>query len=127
MRYLLLLCCLVAPLTQAYQYKIRTIPEGGMVRNILTNEVIGLSPVVVEVNNSDAGTTFGITKYRHENVAVKVFTVMPSPENGFAVSGPDVATMSMPGKAPLKVTNNSNLNEVLIELRPYMSEPIKVY
>ncbi|HHL0036230.1 hypothetical protein U0129_19120 [Enterobacter hormaechei] len=126
MRYVLLLCFLVAPLSQAYQYKIRTIPEGALVRNILTNEVIGLSPVVVEVNNSDAGTTFGITKYRHENVAVKVFTVMPSAENGFAVSGPDIATMSMPGKAPLKVTNNPNLNEVLIEMRPFMSEPVIV-
>ncbi|MCE9985286.1 Uncharacterised protein [Enterobacter hormaechei] len=126
MRYFLLLCFLVAPVSQAYQYKIRTIPEGALVRNILTNEFIGLSPVVVEVNNSDAGTTFGITKYRHENVAVKVFTVMPSAENGFAVSGPDIATMSMPGKAPLKVTNNANLNEVLIEMRPFMSEPIIV-
>ena len=126
MRYVLLLCFLVAPLSQAYQYKIRTIPEGALVRNILTNEVIGLSPVVVEVNNSDAGTTFGITKYRHENVAVKVFTVMPSAENGFAVSGPDIATMSMPGKAPLNVTNNPNLNEVLIEMRPFMSEPVIV-
>jgi len=126
MRYFLLLCFLVTPLSQAYQYKIRTIPEGAQVRNILTNEVIGLSPLVVEVNNSDAGTTFGITKYRHENVAVKVFTVMPSAENGFAVSGPDIATMSMPGKAPLKVTNNATLNEVLIEMRPFMSEPILV-
>lgn len=106
--------------------KIRTIPEGALVRNILTNEVIGLSPSVVEVNNSDAGTTFGITKYRHENVTVKVITVMPSAENGFAVSVPDIATMSMPGKAPLKVTNNANLNEVLIEMRPFMSEPILV-
>ena len=126
MRYFLLLCFLVAPLSQAYQYKIRTIPEGALVRNILTNQVIGLSPVVVYVNNSDAGTTFGITKYRHENVAVKVFTVMPSAENGFAVSGPDIATMSMPGKAPLKVTNNPNLNEVLIDMRPFMTEPIIV-
>lgn len=126
MRYLLLFCLFAAPISQAYQYKILTVPEGAMVRNILTNEVIGLSPVVVEVSNSDAGTTFGITKYRHENVAVKVFTVMPSAENGFAVSGPDIATMSMPGKAPLKVTNNENHNEVLIELRPFMSEPIRV-
>ena len=48
---------------------------------------------------------------------------MPSAENNFAVSGPDVANMSLPGKAPLNVVNDGNGASVHIELRPYMSEP----
>ena len=127
MRIFLLILGLVISLpTLAYQYKILTVPEGATVKNILTNEVIGKSPVVVEVSNTDAGSTFGISHYRHENVAVKIFTVSPTAENGFAVSGPDVATMSLPGKAPLKVTNQENLSSVLIEMRPFMSEPVRL-
>lgn len=119
----LLICCNTA---FAYQYRIYTVPAGADVKNILTNEVIGKSPVEVEVSNSDAGSTFGISMYRHESVAVKIFTVMPTAENNFAVAGPDVATMSLPGKAPLKVTNDSNAATVQIDLRPFMSEPVRM-
>nr|WP_257394187.1 trhZ [Enterobacter hormaechei] len=84
---------------------------------------LGKTPVVVDVSNTEAGSTFGISLFRHENVAIKIFTVMPSAENNFAVSGPDVATMSLPGKAPLNVVNDGNGASVHIELRPYMSEP----
>ncbi|ECS2116955.1 hypothetical protein APN97_17905, partial [Salmonella enterica subsp. enterica serovar 4,[5],12:i:-] len=94
-----------------------------LVKNILTNEYLGKTPVVVDVSNTEAGSTFGISLFRHENVAIKIFTVMPSAENNFAVSGPDVATMSLPGKAPLNVVNDGNGASVHIELRPYMSEP----
>nr|UGK56543.1 hypothetical protein [Escherichia coli] len=44
---------------------------------------------------------------------------MPNAENNFTVSGPDVATMSLPGKAPLNVTNDSNAAAVHIDLRPF--------
>ncbi|ECK8818431.1 hypothetical protein A3047_23885 [Salmonella enterica subsp. enterica serovar Derby] len=107
----------------AYPYRIYTVPEGALVKNILTNEYLGKTPVVVVVSNTEAGSTFGISLFRHENVAIKIFTVMPSAENNFAVSGPDVATMSLPGKAPLNVVNDGNGASVHIELRPYMSEP----
>nr|AQT24070.1 IncH1 plasmid conjugative transfer protein TrhZ [Salmonella enterica subsp. enterica serovar Enteritidis] len=98
-------------------------PGRALVKNILTNEYLGKTPVVVDVSNTEAGSTFGISLFRHENVAIKIFTVMPSAENNFAVSGPDVATMSLPGKAPLNVVNDGNGASVHIELRPYMSEP----
>lgn len=66
--------------------------------------------------------------YRHENVAIKIFTVMPNAENNFTVSGPDVATMSLPGKAPLNVTNDSNAAAVHIDLRPFLSRrPITLF
>ncbi|EAV4183469.1 TPA: hypothetical protein ACG646_005116 [Escherichia coli] len=107
----------------AYPYRIYTAPEGAIVKNILTNEVIGKTPVEVDVSNTEAGSTFGISMYRHENVAIKIFTVMPNAENNFTVSGPDVATMSLPGKAPLNVTNDSNAAAVHIDLRPFLSEP----
>lgn len=67
----------------AYQYRIYTIPEGASVKNILTNEYLGKTPVVVDVSNTEAGSTFGISLFRHENVAIKIFTVMPSAENNF--------------------------------------------
>ncbi|MGV7963811.1 hypothetical protein QPK13_22930 [Photorhabdus tasmaniensis] len=117
---LFLCCCQTA---FSYPYRIYTVPEGAQVKNILTNEIIGKTPVVVDVSNTEAGSTFGISMYRHENVAIKIFTVMPSAENNFAVSGPDVATMSLPGKAPLNVANDSNAATVHVELRPFMSEP----
>lgn len=118
--------CIFCNFAFSYPYQINTVPEGAQVKNILTNEYIGTTPVRVDVSNTEAGSTFGISMYRHENVAVKIFTVMPSPENNFAVSGPDVATMSLPGKAPLKVGNDSNAATVHIELRPYMSEPVRL-
>ena len=68
-------CCEVA---FAYTYRIYTAPDGAIVKNILTNEVIGRTPVEVDVSNTEAGSTFGISMYRHENVAIKIFTVMPS-------------------------------------------------
>ena len=71
----------------------------------------------MEVSNSDAGSTFGLSIYRHENVAIKIFTVQPSAENNFAVAGPDVATMALPGKSPLKVTNDANASVVYLELK----------
>nr|UGK56544.1 hypothetical protein [Escherichia coli] len=43
-------------------------------KNILTNEVIGKTPVEVDVSNTEAGSTFGISMYRHENVAIKNFS-----------------------------------------------------
>ena len=114
-------CCEVA---FAYPYRIYTAPDGAIVKNILTNEVIGRTPVEVDVSNTEAGSTFGISMYRHENVAIKIFTVMPSAENNFTVSGPDVATMSLPGKASLNVINDSNAAAVHIELRAFLSEPV---
>ncbi|NRN29005.1 hypothetical protein [Photorhabdus heterorhabditis] len=110
----------------AFPYKIVTDPPGASVKNVLTNEVIGLSPVVVDVANTEAGSTFGISYYRYENVAVRIVTVPPSAENGFAISGPAVVTMSLPGKTPLKVDNDENSATVTIQLKPYMSEPVRV-
>jgi len=124
MKHLLVVICLCCcQAVFAYPYRIYTAPDGAIVKNILTNEVIGKTPVDVDVSNSEAGSTFGISMYRHENVAIKIFTVVPSAENNFAVSGPDVATMSLPGKAPLNVTNDSNAATVHIDLRPFLSEP----
>ena len=108
----------------AYPYQIISQPEGAQVKNILTNQVLGNTPLQVEVSNTDAGSTFGVSMFRHENVAIKIFTVQPSVENNFAVAGPDVATMALPGKSPLKVTNNANASVVYLELRPFMSEPV---
>lgn len=122
-KILIMLLLLYFQATHAYPYRIYTVPEGALVKNLLTNEVIGQSPVIVDVSNTEAGSTFGISLYRHENVAIKIFSVMPSAENNFAVAGPDVATMSLPGKAPLNVANDSNSSSVQIELRPFMSEP----
>lgn len=126
MKYIFLVMIFFCGWAQAYQYKILTVPEGATVKNIMTNELIGTTPVSVEVNNTEAGSTFGLSYYRHENVAIKIFTVMPSAENGYAISGPDVATMSLPGKAPLNVKNDSNSSSVFIDMRPFMSEPAKV-
>lgn len=124
MKYILAAICIYfCQNAFAYPYRIYTVPEGAIVKNILTNEVIGKTPVEVDVSNSEAGSTFGISMYRHENVAIKIFTVVPSAENNFTVSGPDVATMALPGKAPLNVTNDSNAAAIHIELRPFLSEP----
>ena len=121
--FLIVICLCCCQVAYAYPYRIYTAPEGALVKNILTNEMIGRTPIEVDVSSSEAGSTFGISMYRHENVAIKIFTVMPSAENNFAVSGPDVATMSLPGKAPLNVSNDSNAATVHIELRPFLSEP----
>jgi hypothetical protein len=123
MRLTLLLLLVIGFSANAYTYQIVSQPEGALVKNILTNQVLGITPIQVEVSNSDAGSTFGLSMFRHENVAIKIFTVQPSAENNFAVAGPDVATMALPGKSPLKVTNDANASVVNIELRPFMSEP----
>lgn len=124
MKYILTaMCILFCHTAFSYPYRIYTIPDGAMVKNILTNEVIGKTPVEVDVSNSEAGSTFGVSMYRHENVAIKIFTVAASAENNFTVTGPDVATMALPGKAPLNVTNDSDAAAVHIDLRPFLSEP----
>lgn len=123
MRLTLLLLLVIGFSANAYKYQIISQPEGTLVKNILTNQVLGITPIQVEVSNSDAGSTFGLSMHRHENVAIKIFTVQPNAENNFAVAGPDVATMALPGKSPLKVTNDANASVVYLELRPFMSEP----
>jgi tRNA G18 (ribose-2'-O)-methylase SpoU len=64
-------CCEVA---FAYPYRIYTAPDGAIVKNILTNGD-RWTPVEVDVSNTEAGSTFGISMYRHENVAIKIFTL----------------------------------------------------
>ena len=123
MKFAFLSLFLIAFAAKSYPYQIVPNPEGAQVKNILTNEILGFTPVQVEVSNTDAGSTFGISMFRHENVAIKIFTVQPSAKNNFAVAGPDVATMALPGKSSLKVSNNANASVVYLKLRPFMSEP----
>lgn len=124
MKFTLLSLIFIGFLAHAYPYQIISQPAGAQVKNILTNQILGNTPLQVEVSNTDAGSTFGVSMFRHENVAIKIFTVQPSAENNFAVAGPDVATMALPGKSPLKVTNDANSSVVYLELRPFMSEPV---
>lgn len=123
MKFAVLSLIFIGFAANSYPYQIVSNPEGAQVKNILTNEVLGNTPVQVEVSNTDAGSTFGLSMFRHENVAIKIFTVQPSAENNFAVAGPDVATMVLLDKSPLKVTNDANVSVVYLELRPFMSEP----
>jgi len=58
----------------AYPYRIYTVPEGALVKNILTNEYLGKTPVVVDVSNTEAGSTFGISLFRHKDFYSNAFS-----------------------------------------------------
>lgn len=108
----------------AFPYQIETVPSGARVVNVVTNEQLGITPLTVNVSDTEHGSTFGISFKRYENVAVRIVKVLPSAENGFQISPPAVASMSMPGKAPLEVKTDDNAALIQISMRPIMSEPV---
>jgi hypothetical protein len=107
-----------------FPYQIDTVPSGAHVVNVVTNEQLGITPLTVNVSDTEHGSTFGISFIRYENVAVRIVKVLPSAENGFQISPPAVASMSMPGKAPLEVKTDDNAALIQISMRPIMSEPV---
>lgn len=110
----------------AFSYTIETNPPGATVINVITKERIGITPVKVEIPDTQEGKTFGIFYKDYRNVALMIYKQAPTPERAFTNTPPVVVTSALPGEYPLGVNIDEVRDNVKVELRPVMSDRVNL-
>ncbi|HHP2355629.1 trhZ [Klebsiella pneumoniae] len=110
--------------TWAFTYTIDSNPQGAAVINVITKERIGVTPVKVEIPDTQEGKTFGILYKDYRNVALMIYKPAPTAERAFTNSPPVVVTSALPGEYPLGVNIDEARDKVVVDLRPVMSQPV---
>ncbi|AOO59954.1 trhZ (plasmid) [Raoultella ornithinolytica] len=113
-------------ITWAFSYTIDTNPPGAIIINVVTKQKIGVTPVKVEIPDTQEGRTFGISYKDYRNVALMIYKPTPTPERAFTNNPPVVVTSALPGEYPLGVNIDESQDKVIVELRPVMSERVNV-
>lgn len=112
--------------TWAFTYTIDTNPTGAIIINVVTKQKIGVTPIKVEIPDTQEGRTFGILYKDYRNVALMIYKPAPTPERAFTNNPPVVVTSALPGEYPLGVSIDEAQDKVIVELRPVMSERINI-
>ncbi|ARV43120.1 trhZ (plasmid) [Klebsiella pneumoniae subsp. pneumoniae] len=110
--------------TWAFTYTIDSNPQGAAVINVITKERVGVTPVKVEIPDTQEGKTFGILYKDYRNVALMIYKPAPTAERAFTNSPPVVVTSALPGEYPLGVNIDEARDKVVVDLRPVMSQPV---
>ena len=87
----------------AFTYTIDSNPQGAVVINVITKERMGLTPIKVDIPDTQEGKTFGILYKDYRNVALMIYKPAPTAERAFTNSPPVVVTSALPGEYPLSV------------------------
>lgn len=112
--------------TWAFSYTIDTNPPGAIIINVVTKQKIGVTPIRVEIPDTQEGRTFGISYKDYRNVALMIYKPVPTPERAFSNNPPVVVTSALPGEYPLGVNIDESQDKVIVELRPVMSERVNI-
>ena len=76
----------------AFTYTIDSNPQGAVVINVITKERMGLTPIKVDIPDTQEGKTFGILYKDYRNVALMIYKPAPTAERAFTNSPPVVVT-----------------------------------
>lgn len=110
----------------AFTYTIGSTPPGAIVINVITKQRLGVTPLKVEIPDTQEGKTFGISFKEYRNVALMIYKPAPTPERAFTNNPPVVVTSALPGEYPLGVNIDEGQDKVVVDLRPVMSERVSV-
>lgn len=79
----------------AFTYTIDSNPQGAVVINVITKERMGLTPIKVDIPDTQEGKTFGILYKDYRNVALMIYKPAPTAERAFTNSPPVVVTSAL--------------------------------
>ncbi|MEL2255684.1 trhZ, partial [Klebsiella pneumoniae] len=71
----------------AFTYTIDSNPQGAVVINVITKERMGLTPIKVDIPDTQEGKTFGILYKDYRNVALMIYKPAPTAERAFTKEG----------------------------------------
>ncbi|WP_241234490.1 hypothetical protein, partial [Klebsiella pneumoniae] len=88
----------------AFTYTIDSNPQGAVVINVITKERMGLTPIKVDIPDTQEGKTFGILYKDYRNVALMIYKPAPTAERAFTKEGANKQVISSQADSLIKIS-----------------------